>query len=288
VLDEWVRSELQSIVGVIGSVEPVGGGCIAHASRISSEGDRFFLKWANGAAGSTFEAEAAGLKALRRAGSRLLIPDVLTSRNADSLHPGFILMEWVDPGPKREDSWHQLGLGLAEVHRHVQTRFGWTRDNFIGRIQQSNLESENWVDFFRRQRLEFQRGLARELGRWNRSWEPHFDRLCRRLGELIPSHPESSLVHGDLWSGNVLPASGGRASLIDPAVYFGHREVDLGMSELFGGFPDSFYRTYGEAWPLEPGYSDRKDIYNLYHLINHLNHFGQGYAGQVDRVLRRF
>lgn len=137
-------------------------------------------------------------------------------------------------------------------------------------------------------RLEPQVRVARDGGRWQDHWTSHFDRMMHRLDGLLPKRPEPSILHGDLWSGNFLVTKTGRAALIDPAVYYGHREADLAMTELFGGYDDAFYAAYRSAWAVEAGYADRREVYNLYHLINHLNHFGAGYAGSVDRILKAF
>lgn len=284
-----VAEALRPHVGEVGRAEPVGGGCIANATRIEVGGARYFLKWSGGEAGATFEAEAAGLRAIREGSSSLLIPDVLTARNADG-EPGFLLMEWVEPGVQTGGFWGRFGEGLVGLHRCTSGdgRYGFASDNFIGRLPQRNDWQATWPDFFRSQRLEPQIALARERGRWQRSWDALAERLLDRLSALLPEAPPASVLHGDLWSGNFLASEDGRAALIDPAAYYGHREADLAMTELFGGFEARFYDAYRAAWPLESGYEDRREVYNLYHLINHLNHFGTGYAGGVERTLRRF
>ena len=281
---------LRPHVGAIHSVQPVGGGCIANATRIETERSTFFLKWSGGDAGRTFEAEAAGLRALRSAGSPLLIPEVIAVDPVVRLRSGFLLMAWIEPGPRGVGFWSRLGEGLAALHRtrSADGRYGFETDNFIGRIEQANAWRANWPDFFRFNRLGPQIGRAREMGRWRQDWHVPADRLWNRLDELLPEEPPASLLHGDLWSGNFLTTADGRAALIDPACYYGDRETDLALTELFGGFDATFYEAYQEAWPLDPGYADRRDLYNLYHLLNHLNHFGDSYAGQVERVLRRF
>ncbi len=304
-----ISHEVEALVGQITNVVGVGGGCISNASRIEAAGNSFFLKWSAGEAGGTFEAEAAGLKALRGSGRGLVIPEVFAARNSaaqagpragldpqQGLEPrpsldqdiGFILMEWIGEGRKGRDFWPRLGTALADLHRHPGSSFGFESDNYIGRIEQINGFVDNWADFFLSNRLEFQRERARDLGRWRSHWDAHFDRLAARLPGILPDTPTASLVHGDLWAGNVIATASGAPVLVDPAAHYAHREVDLAMSELFGGFPNSFYRSYDETWPIEPGYQYRRDIYNLYHLINHLNHFGQSYASQVDGILQAF
>jgi fructosamine-3-kinase len=268
----------------------VGGGCIANATRVESERGTFFLKWSDGEAGRTFEAEAAGLRGLAAPASPLRIPEPLLARDADSDGPGLLLMAWIEPGRKGREFWTGFGDALAALHRTTSAdgQYGFDRANFIGRLPQRNDWRARWPEFFRSQRLVPQIEQARVNGRWNTAWDAPADRLFDRLGDLLPADPPASVLHGDLWSGNFLAASDGRAALIDPATYYGHRETDLAMTELFGGFDRRFYDAYRTAWPLEPGYEDRREVYNLYHLINHLNHFGAGYAGGVERTLRRF
>lgn len=288
-MDVEVRRSVEDEVGVIEDVTTVGGGCISNACRIISSRGTFFLKWSSEQASRTFEAEAVGLRALREADSPLDIPKVLAARNgAPGAEQGFILMEWVEESSKGDDFWPKLGSGLAALHRTSGPSFGFSIDNFIGRIEQVNASSDVWADFFLENRLDFQRDRARRIGRWNSSWDPGFDQLTKRIPDILPERPMPSLVHGDLWSGNVIAGGSGVPTLIDPATHYAHREVDLAMSELFGGFPVSFYRAYREVWPIDPGYEERRDIYNLYHLINHLNHFGSAYAGQVRAILNRY
>ena len=284
-----VQEAVESQVGSIDGVRGVGGGCISNACRLEAAGRLYFLKWSEGEPGLTFEAEAEGLRSLRVAASRLIIPEVLVARNGeDTSRPGFILMEWIAEGPKGSDFWSTLGIGLGELHSSTGQSYGFHRPNFIGRIAQVNDVSDDWVVFFRLRRLEPQIEIARQTNRWRPRWDRLADRLLDQIGDVVPSTPEPSLVHGDLWAGNVIANEAGSPVLIDPATHFAHREVDLGMSELFGGFPVAFYDAYHDAWPIDPGYQERRDIYNLYHLINHLNHFGEAYAGQVERILQAY
>jgi fructosamine-3-kinase len=200
-----------------------------------------------------------------------------------------LLMEWIEEDIKGKIFWESLGRGLAEVHRaNSGETYGFETDNFIGRLPQRNKLHADWVEFFTNERILPQVEMARRAGRWSDAWDEGLSGLLDRLPSLLPARPHASLVHGDLWAGNVLAARGGRAAVVDPAVYRGHREVDLAMSELFGGFSPVFLEAYQSEWKLESGYRDRRDVYNLYHLINHLNHFGSSYAGQVAAVLKRF
>ncbi|HMB89442.1 MAG TPA: fructosamine kinase family protein [Rhodothermales bacterium] len=266
----------------------LGGGCIAHATRIETAGGPFFLKYGRGEVAETFAVEAVGLGALDEAGSPLVIPEVLTVQPENETCPGFLLLEWIEPGAKSTAFWQDFGIGLADLHRYTAERCGFEQDNFIGRLPQRNTWERSWIDFYRKHRLEPQVQRARAGGRWQRAWDHSLSDLYHRLPDLLPENPPASILHGDLWSGNFLVARSGTAALIDPATYYGHREADLAMTELFGGFADDFYEAYRAAWSLEPGYTERRDIYNLYHLINHLNLFGGGYAGAVASILKKF
>ena len=288
-LHERLRPHLP---GPPASFEPVGGGCIAGGGRLKAGGQTFFLKRGDAEVARTFPGEAAGLHALceaaQQTGSALRVPSVRAVEAPDEDAPGFLLMDWVEPsGHTGRAFWEAFGQGLAAMHRHTahNERYGFERDNFIGRLPQANDWSETWPAFFREKRLRPQVERARANGRWRSGWDAPLDALLGRLAALFPSRPPASMLHGDLWGGNFLATPNGEAALIDPAAYYGHREADLAMTELFGGFQRPFYDAYRAAWPLEDGYEARRDVYNLYHLVNHLNHFGAGYARQVERVL---
>ena len=292
-IPEPIRDTIEPITGTILRAEVVGGGCIAHATRVEAARGVFFLKWAEGEAGRTFEAEAEGLYALRVAatGLDLIIPQPLASQNADA-EPGFLLMEWIQPGRAQSEDWRCFGRALAALHRaktfaDEDGPYGYATDNWIGSKPQRNGWAESWPAFFGEKRLRAQAETVRELGAWNAAWNAPLNRLIERLVEILPETPQPSLLHGDLWAGNALAMADSRFALIDPAVYIGHREADLAMTELFGGFAPGFYEAYREAWPMQPGYPERREVYNLFHLINHLTH-GPGYAGQVGRILQRY
>lgn len=289
-IPDSIRTEVEAAIGAIDNARPVGGGCIAHATRVDTRSGPYFVKWNDGEGGRSFEAEAAGLRMLRDAApDDLLVPEVLGVRNA-GIAPGFLLLAWIEPGRPTTDAWRRFGRTLAGMHRADapgSRQYGFESDNWIGSKPQRNGWLESWPGFFGEKRLRAQAETVRQRGAWNASWNPLLDRVIERLPELLPEQPQPSVLHGDLWSGNALPATDGRFAVVDPAVYVGHREADLAMTELFGGFPNDFYDGYREAWPLEAGYEIRRDIYNLFHLINHLTH-GPGYAGSVEGILRRF
>jgi len=217
-----------------------------------------------------YAAEAEGLHALRAAGVRAPEPV------AHGVHDGaaFIEMERLALGARPD--WPAMAEMLARLHRSVSSRFGWASDNWIGLSPQKNTLGEDWLAFFRDYRLQPQLERARRSG---------YPLPMPPLSLLERHKPQPSLVHGDLWRGNAGFTPEGPV-IFDPAVYYGDREVDLAMTELFGGFPEEFYSAYRRAYPLEPGYESRKTLYNLYHLLNHLNLFGAGYLGQVQATLR--
>lgn len=283
---------IQALEGALGtsvdSSKLVGGGCISQAARVRTANGYAFVKWGSGQVADTFEAEAKSLRTLAGADSELHIPEVLGAASAEEERPGFLLTEWIETGQKSGPFWAELGRDLAALHRSEGPEYGFEVDNFIGRLPQSNRSRGRWPEFFAEERLKPQIGMAKEKDRWDARWDRYADRLLGRMDGWLPEEPVPSVLHGDLWSGNVMADAQGKGVLIDPAVYWGDREADLAFTELFGGFEPAFYRAYREAWPTEPGYEQRRDVYNLYHLINHLNHFGAGYADSVESLLRRY
>ena len=292
-LPDAVRGRVEAeLGGTIRRASAVGGGCIANATRIETAGGPLFLKWAEGEAGAHFSAEAAGLAALRqardRSGADLAVPAPLLTEDASAGTLGLLLMEWIEPGRPDRAAWERFGAALAALHAApAGDRYGFPRDNSIGATPQANGWTDRWPDFFRARRLEPQIALAQANGRWRASWDRPADRLLSRLDELLPQCPPAATLHGDLWSGNALCAADGRFALIDPATYVGHAETDLALTELFGGYDAAFYRAYwgGDA---PAGYAERRELYNLYHVLNHINLFGGSYAAGVTRTLGRF
>ncbi|MEM9664714.1 MAG: fructosamine kinase family protein [Bacteroidota bacterium] len=266
-------------------IHPLGGGCIARTSRVVTPAGLWVLKVGHGPVADTLAPEADGLRTLRQADTPLQIPAVVALDVAEE--PALLLLEWIEPGPADAAFEEALGTGLAVLHRHTADRYGYQRSNRLGLSEQHNAWHDAWPAFFRTQRLEPQVAAARAAGRWVRAWDPLMDEGWRRLEAWLPATPEASLVHGDLWQGNAMATATGTAALLDPAVYYGHREVDLAMAALFGGFTDRLMEAYTATWPLDPGYAQRRHVYDLYHLINHLNLFGAGYAHAVEACLRR-
>lgn len=267
---------------------PVGGGDISLSARVRlADGRMALVKWNAGKLPGLFTAEQRGLALLRETNT-LRVPRVLAYGEAAAGRPGYIVLEWLGRGPATSGAAEALGRGLAAMHRVTAPEYGLDHDNFIGANPQPNNRAGDWITFFREQRLGYQMELARRNGYLPASRANRLEKLLARLDEWLPARPPASLLHGDLWGGNWLVTGSGEPALIDPAVYYGHREAELAFTELFGGFPAAFYRAYNQAWPLDSGYRERKDLYNLYHLLNHLNLFGEGYGGQVDSILRRY
>lgn len=282
-----VRAAVQAGLGLVRGAVPVSGGCINHGMRVELADGPVFVKYNADAPAGLFAAEARGLDALRAAADGLVVPRVLAWADAEDGAPAWLALEWLEPARRAPDFAERLGRGLAALHRAGQTDgWGWMEDNFIGPLPQANAPAATWAEFWRTRRLEPQLELARHGGRMPGK-AAEWDRLMDRLPELLaPAGADGpSLLHGDLWGGNVLPAPGGPA-IIDPAVYRGHREADLAMTELFGGFGDGFHAAYREAWPLQPGYPARRAVYQLWYLLIHVNLFGGGYGAQTAGVLR--
>ena len=202
---------------------------------------------------------------------------------------GGLVLPWIEAGRPSAPDWRRFGAALAELHRAPAPGdgYGWHADNWIGSKPQRGGWAPSWPSFFGERRLQAQAETVRQRGAWDGAWDAGLGRLVARLPEILPAAPPRSLLHGDLWSGNAVATADGRFALIDPAVYVGHREADLAMTELFGGFAPAFYEGYRESWPLGPGYAERREVYNLFHLVNHLTH-GASYRRPVAAALKRF
>lgn len=261
----------------------IGGGCINAAVRLSDGRQPFFVK--TNAAGrlEMFEAERAGLQALDDSGT-IRVPQPVASGVAGDR--AWLAMEYIEPGGGRRGAAAEAGRQLAAMHRCMAQRFGWYRDNTLGSTPQPNDERVDWPGFWRDQRLGFQLELGARNG-YGGALQRQGERLMAALPALLEHGPAPSLLHGDLWSGNLTYDSEGNPVIFDPAVYYGDREADLAMTELFGGFGGDFYAAYREAWPLDPDYGVRKILYNLYHVLNHMNMFGGGYKSQALQMIER-
>lgn len=264
--------------------EVATGGSIGDARRLLlADGRRFFFKTQRGAPfPGLFEAEAAGLAELRRAG-------VLRVPAQVAITPEFLLLEQIEIRGPGAGFFAAFGRELARLHREARAaQFGFGQDNFLGASPQPNGWLASWTAFWRERRLGHQLALLRRHGIDDAEVQRLGERLLTRLGEWLDEVKEApSLLHGDLWAGNFVCDEKGRPVLVDPAVYYGHREAELAMTRLFGGFSPDFYRGYEEAWPLPPGAEERGQLYELYHLLNHYNLFGAAYRAPCLAILRR-
>lgn len=290
-----LESAIHSLFGEETGIEgtsSISGGDINEAYELTlTGGHRIFMKCNTKENLPFFTAEAAGLTAIART-EAIGTPRILgvgTDREKGGC--SFLLLELIS-GQKRDRTyWEDFGGQLAAMHQAptaglvANGNYGFDSDNYIGRRRQVNTGHDSWISFFRECRLKPQfQSAARYFDREDRN---RIDRLLDRMDKILVEPAYPSLLHGDLWSGNVITGNDGRAWLIDPAVYVGHAEADIAMTELFGGFPRSFYAAYQKASPLQPGYERRRDIYNLYHLLNHLNMFGRAYLPEVKRIVGR-
>jgi len=282
-----IARELGALAGVRCAPQPerrVGGGSISTVYAWRCETGLLFVKVAPREGSSAFTAESEGLAALAAAGA-LRVPRVLAC--GTTAQDAFLALEWLERGPAGERTEARLGQGLAALHRVTAARFGFARDNFIGATPQANGQLVSWPEFYRERRLRPQLDLAVANGFGPLLGECG-ERLLEGVGALLGQHAcAPSLLHGDLWGGNWFATADGEPAIFDPAVYYGDRETDLAMTQLFGGFGPRFYRAYAEAAPLPPAAAVRRDLYNLYHVLNHANLFGGGYAGQARAMIER-
>ncbi|MBP1465768.1 fructosamine kinase family protein [Candidatus Chloroploca sp. M-50] len=286
-IPDRLQAEIEQRLGTpLITVTPMGGSFGAQLTRVRTRDMSYALKWAiRGPARAMVVAEAYGLRRLADAGS-VRVPRVVADDDG-TCGIAFVLSDWITSNGMEPDQ-ALLGTNLAQLHRTTQATFGLEQDNFLGGTPQANSLMLSWTTFFRECRLLPQIKLAVANGFLTTSRHAALDRLVDRLEEWLAIPGEPALIHGDLWSGNLVGMADGTPILIDPAVSFSHREAELAYTELFGGFGPRFYAAYQAAWPLEPGYAERRDLYNLYHLLNHLNLFGLGYAAQVDQIVCRY
>lgn len=283
-ISDAINSLFGSIVTVVDR-QRVSGGDINRAYRLElSSGECVFLKCNRVGLLGMFNAEARGLEALRATGT-IGVPEPLAIGTDGN--DAFLIMEYLSPAPHRSDYWEIFGRELAMLHRaKCGPSFGFSTDNYIGSTPQQNAPMDSWVAFFRKRRLIPQMKLA--WGLLDDRTRRNLTSITDRLDDLLPEPAFPSLIHGDLWSGNAVCGPDGKAWILDPAAYVGHFEAELAMTELFGGFPERFYRAYNEVNPIDNGYSTRRDLYNLYHLLNHLNLFGLPYLSNVSSIANRY
>lgn len=268
--DEIISSKTQS------------GGDINNASIIKlSDGESLFLKWNSSAPDHMFETESKGLKILSDANTDLVIPEVV------EVGKNFLLLSLLIPGSGNSGSAYGFGTELAKLHQHSFETFGLNHDNFIGKLPQRNHQRQNWADFFVSERIEPQIKVGIQTGKFESDLIPIVDVLHKTVQDLFPNE-QPALLHGDLWSGNYMFTKSGAASIYDPAVYYGHREMDIAMTRLFGGFSSDFYEGYNLEYALADGFEDRIEVCNLYPVLVHANLFGGGYVRRANEILRQY
>jgi protein-ribulosamine 3-kinase len=265
------------------SANPVSGGCIAESSIIKTESNKFYFLKTHSGRESMFLKEANGLMELAKP-KAIRIPQVVLANE------NFLLLENIEQGSKTSRFFEEFGLAFSKMHRHTYNSFGFYEDNYIGTTPQFNLakdkEKTNWTEFYYQKRILPQLRFAEKNGYATSELTKGVSILEDKIETILMGSDEApSLLHGDLWGGNYLCDSSGHAVLIDPAVYYGHREADLAMTKMFGGFSPSFYNSYMEAFPLPFGWEYREGLYLLYHYMNHLNLFGRMYYGECIKLL---
>lgn len=282
---ETVEQLISSAIGRrfhIEATNPVAGGCIHNAYRINGEGKSYFVKANRPEFVWMFETEASALDEIIATKTVRVPNPVCWGSTEDS---SFLVLEWLFLDTHNPTCDRILGCQLAEMHRRARPYFGWWRDNAIGSTTQTNTSNQEWVEFWLTQRLGFQLDLAE-----NNGYSGNIQRAGQKLkgalhGFFSDYQPRPSLLHGDLWGGNFAMDESGSPVIFDPATYYGDREAEIAMTELFGGFGTEFYAAYNDSFPLDPGYSTRKTLYNLYHILNHLNLFGGGYLMQAQSMI---
>lgn len=286
-MEKYLKNHIQDLLSVsIQSVRSVSGGDISQAYLLETESERFFCKVNHEEhADALFSVEKKALEALART-KTIAVPNVILCKDLDK--GGFLVMEYIEPKRASPKEMEKFGHQLAQLHqKSAGDDFGWEVDNYIGSLPQSNKKNTDWSSFYVAERLLPQLRTAVERKRLRHDEMPSEPRLKEVCDTLFPE-VKPSLLHGDLWSGNYLISQEGQAYLIDPATYYGHYEVDIAMTRLFGGFGTPFYEAYAEHFPKIGGEEERNDLYQLYYLLVHLNLFGKSYYPNVQRILNRY
>lgn len=268
-------------------INPVSGGSINQTAQMNTSEGELFLKWNETAPHDMFEKEAKGLEILGNADTELVIPEIIAYNHDNRELPGFLLMEFIEPRRGDGKASRNLGKELAKLHSHTAATFGLDHNNYIGRLPQSNKPHSSWTSFFISERIGPQLKMALDRNVLNKAVQKNWSRLKKKLPDMFPPS-KPSLLHGDLWGGNYFFDSDNRPVLVDPAVYYGHPEMELSFTKMFGGFSDTFYDSYAFESPFESGFSDRVEIYNLYPLLVHVNLFGGHYVSQAESFLNRY
>ncbi|HFA49550.1 MAG TPA: hypothetical protein ENJ95_11105 [Bacteroidetes bacterium] len=286
ILPAAIHQKCIEILGTgIASVQPVGGGSISQTYLLETANGHFFIKInSEKNAARMFGTEARGLNVLAATGV-VRTPEVIQHGELDGC--AYLLMEYIEPGHRERGFWEKFGRSMAALHQNTAPQFGFAHSNFIGSMFQTNSRLDNWAEFYIQERLEPQVLMAMLNKKLTHSDFKHIEKLYQELPNLCPDEPPA-LVHGDLWSGNFLVGQNNEPVLIDPSVSYSHREMDLAMSHLFGGFDRDFYRSYEEAFPLAPGFRERLPVFQLYYLLVHVNLFGGSYVRSVREVIKRY
>ena len=291
-LDPLLIIHLKEIIKQLGfssndilNIEAILGGSINRTYCLITEEKKFFIKLNNSTTyPELFEKEQKGLLLLRNSNCGLFFPNPLYVGQIGE--KTFFLMDYIDSSNPNQNFWSDFGHGLARLHRNSQPNFGLDHDNYIGSLIQLNNKKEKWTDFFVVERLMVQEKLAVDQGLLDKQTQINLEKLYAKVDQLFPDEPPA-LLHGDLWSGNFMASGEGNPCIFDPAVYYGHREMDIAMTHLFGGFAPKFYDAYQEVYPLENNWEQRIELCNLYPLLVHVNLFGSSYALRVKNILRR-
>lgn len=282
-LTKILRQSIGNSIQIL-SCDLVGGGCINQCYHLVTDDRAYFVKCNERSYLDMFEKEHEALVALA-AHANLLIPKPINSGKVGN--DSYLVMEFIESSSQSTYYWERLGEGLAGMHRQTKNLFGWETDNYIGRLPQSNKWHQSWTKYFVQERLRPQIKLARDSRILPPDVQIDLEKLCGRMDQyIVPGLP--AFLHGDLWSGNLMTGPLGEPCLVDPSVYYGHREIELAFTRLFGGFDERFYQTYNQCYPLEAGFQQRFDIYNIYPLMVHLNLFGRSYLSEIKQILRKY
>ena len=282
-MNDAILESLETILqGRIKSSHSGSGGCINDAAVIKLDNEQqYFVKTNDRSPNRMFFAEANGLRAIGQTDS-VAVPDVVHVARE------FLVLRYIDSATQPQDFFERMGRELAQMHRTTTQKFGFDEANFLGSTVQRNEWMDDWTAFWQEHRFGFQFELVRQNGLADQEFNRLADGIQRRVEQTLKTNERPALVHGDLWSGNYMVGDRGQPIFIDPAVYFGHREVEFGMTTLFGGFDQTFYDAYNEEWPLEAGSEERIELYRLYHLLNHLNLFGSSYRSGCVEIMKKY
>ncbi len=287
IIEKLLKEFVSPTIKILNS-QSLGGGCINHAMKITTNEGTFFAKYNQDCLPDLFLREAECLEELEKASSSLIIPHVLVKTTQEGNDPAVLITEYLEPPGKSTDDYDErLGRGLAEIHRHIAQNFGFHHDNYCGSTVQDNEWNRDWIDFFGRQRVWRLVKLIQKKRGFSSQEMNIFSKLIEKLPNLLDHNPKPSLIHGDLWSGNYLSTAKGPA-VIDPASYYADRECEFSIMYMFGGFSPRVMEAYQEVYPLTPEWDTRNELYMLYHYLNHHFLFGGSYGPQAIAIAKSF